>query len=325
MGRKDLSGKDFFADRKRFAELLNVILYQGKRVIRAEELILVHRKYPSLFGKGEVSRDVFMKDTKRSVCYGLELETESDYSMPERIMVYDACEFEHQIKEIGKEHEEEEHKKKQQGKRKLNYQEKKSRMKETDFLLPVVTAVLYLGIDHWQGRQKLSELYRFSGKNHSVVDECLPDYGFPLAEADFVNADAFETDLKEFFQAMQCRKDKGKLRELLKMESFHQLKEDAVWAIAVHLDRERLAAKVEKEGLDVCVALDELLEDERREGIKEGIKEGRIEGEKIGKKAGKKEERISIIRNMVHEGINHKTIRKVTGCSLKELKSIAEG
>lgn len=102
MGKKDLIGKEFFADCRRFAELFNAILHKGEDIIRAEDLERLIRIYPSLSGKGEMSRDVFMKDVKRNICYGLELETESDYSMPERVMVYDACELEQQIKEISK-------------------------------------------------------------------------------------------------------------------------------------------------------------------------------------------------------------------------------
>lgn len=297
MGKKDLVGKDFFADRKRFAELLNVILYQGKEVIRAESLELVHRNYPAFSGKGEAGRDIFMRDADQNICYGLELETESDRSMPERVMVYDACELEWQIKEINKEHRE-----KQPDGEKLDYQEKKSRMKETDYLLPAVTVVLYLGTDHWSGGRKLSELYRLPAEIQSCLGTKLPDYKFPLAEADFVETNNFKTDLKEFFQVMQCRKDKGRLRGLLKTEHFRHLSEDTAWAIAVHLDRKRLTAKVKKEGLSVCVALDELLEDERM--------------------MGKKEERSSIIRKMVKEGMSQETIRRVTGCSQKELVSV---
>lgn len=311
MGKKDVTGRDFFADRIRFAELLNTVLYQGKKVIGVEQLELLNRIYPSLSGKGEAGRDIFMWDKEWNICYGLELETESDYSMPERVMVYDACEMERQIKEINKEDQEA-----AQEKEPFDYRVKKSRLKETDRLLPVITVVLYLGMDHWEGRQRLSELYHIPAKLQELLGGLVPDYGFLMAEADFVNPDSFQTELKEFFQAMQCRKDKKKLRELLKTESFQKLNDETARAIAVHLDRKRLTRKVEKEGLGMCPALKEWAEDERREG--------RVEGEKRGLKKGKREERDSIIRNMIREGMDHEMIRRVTGCSQKEL-SLAIG
>lgn len=313
MGKKDLTGKDYFADRGRFADLMNAFFYQGKKIIQAGELEKEVKFYPAFHGKGEMGRDVFMKDTARNICYGLELETESDYSMPERIMVYDACELESQIREKARSREKEQEK----GKERQSYREKKSRMKEMDFLVPILTMVLYLGTGHWEGKRKLSELYRISEETEGTVSSLLPDYGFPLLEADYMNAEVFETDLKEFFQAMQCRNDKKKLKELLRTERFRHLKEETAWAIAVHLDRKRLAAKIEKEKLDMCIALDELLADERAEG--------RVEGRTEGEKKGKKEERVFIIRNMLKEGMDQEFICRVTGCSPQEFASVAEG
>lgn len=298
MGKKDLAGKEFFADRQRFAELLNVVLYHGENIIQAEDLERMIRIYPSFSGRGEMRRDIFVKDKKRNVYYGLELETESDYSMPERVMVYDACEFERQISKINKSREREE----QEGK--LNYREKKSRMRETEFLMPVVTIVLYLGTGHWEGRSKLSELYHVSEETEELMRGMLPDYGFPLLEADYIDAEAFETDLKQFFQAMQCRRDKEKLRELLRVEQFRRLKEETAWVIAVHLDRKRLATRIKREELGMCIALDELLADEREEGREEG--------------------RGSIIRNMIQQGFDEEFICRITGCTKREFVSAAE-
>lgn len=297
MGRKDVVGKEFFADKKRFAELLNAILDQRGDIIRAEELERIIRIYPSFSGKGEMGRDVFMKDLKRNICYGLELETESDYSMPERVMVYDACEFEQQIREINKSRKEEEEK--------FNYREKKSRMREGDFLLPIVTVVLYLGTGHWEGKRKLSELYFVSEETESATRELLPSYGFPLMEADYIDAEFFETDMREFFQAMQCREDKKKLRELLRTERFRRLTEEAAWTIAVHLGWKQLETRIEKGESGMCRALEELLADERAEGRAEG--------------------RSGIIRNMIQQGLEQDFICRITGCSQQEYASAAEG
>lgn len=93
MGKKDITGKIYFKDVIRFAELMNIVLYHGEKLIHPENLVPMEREYPSLFGDTDKNRDVFMKDTEYQILYGLELETEPDYSMPERVMVYDACEI----------------------------------------------------------------------------------------------------------------------------------------------------------------------------------------------------------------------------------------
>lgn len=301
MGRKDLTGKVFFADPMRFAELMNIILYHGEVIVKPESLVQMNREYPAPHNNGEKRRDILMRDKENNICYGLELETESDYSMPERVMVYDVCEWETQIHEINKRHE------------MRSYKDKKSRIREKDFLLPVVTVVLYLGTDHWQGRRKLSELFCVTEQVKGMLDSKIPDYGFLLAEADYMDADVYRTDLREFFHALQCRKDKRRLAALLQTESFRNLKDETTWVIAAYLDRKRLLEKMKKEGVEMCQALDELMEDKKREGRREGERKGR------------KEERQEIIRRMLREGLDRSLINKIMGCSEDEIVVVANG
>ncbi|MBD5524128.1 MAG: hypothetical protein HDR04_06880 [Lachnospiraceae bacterium] len=299
MGRKDLTGKSFFADPERFAELMNVMLYHGETIVKPQNLVQINREYPAPLKNGEKRRDILVKDILHGICYGLELETESDYSMPERVMVYDICEWETQIQEINKQRE------------KKSYRDKKSRIRESSKLLPVITVVLYLGTDHWQGKKRLSELFHVSERMRELLGGRIPDYSFQIAEADYVDAAAYRTDLREFFHALQCRRDKKNLKTLLQTESFHNLKEETAWVIAAYLDRERLTAKMKKEGMDMCQALEELLEDKRLEGKQEG----RIEGNS----AGRKEERMSIIGLMLREGLDKSLISRITRCTEQEL------
>ncbi len=303
MGRKDLSGKDFFADRERFAELINTVLYNGKAMVRVENLIPMKREYVSPLGNGEKRRDILMSDISQNIGYGLELETESDYGMPERVMGYDICEWETQIKEIGRRYE------------KRGYRDKKSRIGEKDRLMPVITIVLYLGVGRWKGRRKLSELFQIPEEMKELLGSRVPEYDFQLTEADYVNADACRTDLREFFRALQCRKDKKKLAELLRSERFRNLKPETAWVIAVHLDRERLTDKMKKEGMDMCQALDELMEDKRCEGRLEGKREGRL--------AGKKEEKTVIINRMLQEGMDRALICRIADCTEEEMELAA--
>ena len=304
MGKKDITGKTYFRDAARFAELMNAVLYHGEKIIQPEKLVPMEREYPSLSGDADKSRDVFMKDAGCQILYGLELETESDYSMPERVMVYDACEYEQQIRKIT-------------GARKKTqardtYREKKSRLKAEDYLLPVVTVVLYLGEDHWEGRGKLSDLFQVPDKIKKQIGCRIPEYDFCLIEADYINAEDYETDLREFFQIMQCRKDKRKLNELCHSEKFRNLDPETMRAIAIHIDRKGLLPKMEKEGVILCQAFDELMEDKKQEGIQEGIKEG------------ERKCRISIIRRMLEAGMEGSQIRSITQCSEEEILLVAE-
>lgn len=297
MGRKDIVDRPYFSDCERFAELMNVSLYHGERVLRPENLVLQRRKYLSLANSySETERDVLMKDASQNIFYGIEIETESDYSMPERVMAYNTCEYEYQMKELDREHRE---KRDYRG-----YRERKSRMKESDFLLPMVTVVLYLKEGHWEGRRKLSHM--FQAESRELLGGSLPDYDFPLIEADYVNPKDYRTDLKEFFQAMQCRKDRGKLRRLFQTEAFQCLSPETERIIARHLHIERLIHKMEKEELSMCKAFDDLMKEEKREGKKEGRREG------------KREEKIRIIKRMIKEGLDEAFIRRLTRCTKEE-------
>jgi len=319
MGKKDTIGKIYFRDTVRFAELMNSVLYHGEKIILPENLAPMEREYPSLFGNADRRRDVFMKDVEYRILYSLELETESDYSMPERVMVYDACEYERQIRKLAGLHEEERQKEEPdgasvkehsaecvEGHTRHGYRERKSRLRAEDVLMPVVTVVLYLGTDHWEGRERLSELFRVPGRVQKMSGLRIPEYDFHLAEADYLRAENFETDLREFFQAMQCRKEKKKLNELCHSERFRSLSPEALQAIAVHIDRKRLMPKV-KEGAAMCQAFDELMEDMRMEGIREGERKGRL----------------SIIRQMLAEGMDESLIRRIVRCSEEELAAAA--
>lgn len=309
MGRIDILDRQFFAEPARFAELINTELYQGREVLQPKRLQLLKRSYPSLVSaSGEKERDILMYDTGQNICYGLELETESDYSMPERVLVYDACEYEYQIREncTG-------HRKRKDYK---EYRDRKSRMKRSDLLIPAMTMVLYLGEGHWCGRMRLKELFGTAKEGRRRTGLMLQDYRFPLIEADAVNIQNYRTDLKEFFQAMQCRGKREKLKELCRMESFQNLCRETEIVISAHLNNKTLLKKVEEEGAHMCKALDDWLKEEKRNGKREGRKEGRREG--------RKEERIRIVHSLRLEGMEEEIIKRVTGCSPEEYAAAGE-
>ena len=245
MGKKDIVDRPYFSDCRRFAELMNEVLYHGEEILLPENLILQKRKNPSLSSTcGEMERDVLMKDVEHNICYGIEIETESDYGMSERVMTYDTCEYEYQMREIDREHREQ--------KDYQSYQEKKSRMKKSDILFPTVTAVLYLGEGRWQGSRKLSQMFHVPAELRKLLGVNLQEYSFPLIEADYMNPEEYRTDLKEFFQAMQCRRDRLKLERLFRTEVFQHLSPETERTIARHLHVNRLVHKMEKDEIAIA-------------------------------------------------------------------------
>lgn len=306
-----MTGRVFFSDKERFAELLNLHLYHGAKVLLPENLVQRKREYSSLADVyGQKNRDILMEDTKNRICYGVELETEADYSMPERIMVYDACEYEHQIRAICRKHQEE-------GTFEA-FRDRKSRMKKEDFLLPTVTVVLYLGEGHWEGKQRLTDLFPLPAYEAASSGSGICDYTFFLLEADFLSTEDHRTDLKEFFQAMQCRQDRERLKKLLRSDGFQRLGPETELAIAAHLNIRRLVRRMRKGEVPMCKAFDDLMQEERRNGRKEGMEKGLEKGIKKGKKEGKKAERLGIIGRMKKEGLEEAQIIRLTRCTKEE-------
>lgn len=226
--------------------------------------------------------------------YGIELETESDYGMPERIMVYDSGEYERQIRERDKEH--------RTKKEYIEYREKKSRMKEGDRLVPVISIVLYLGEGQWRGPRRLKEMLEIPAEMEKYSEEYLQDYRIRVIEADYVDAEAYRTDLKEFFQALQCRNDRKKLKELMRSEGFQNMERETELAIAVNLNLKPIIRKIEEEEKSMCRAFEELLMEQEEIGIEKG----KSEGIKAGKREGIKEGIKALIETCKELGISKK-------------------
>ena len=103
--------------------------------------------------------------------------------------------------------------------------------------------------------------------------EYLQDYRICVIESDYVEAEAYRTDLKEFFQALQCRNDREKLRELLRSDGFRNMERETEMAIAVNLNLKSVIRKIEEEEKSMCRAFEELMMEQEEIGIEKGIKE----------------------------------------------------
>ena len=263
MGKKDTYTRPFMANKERFAELINVHIYQGKDFVKPEMLKKLRGGYPALASAtGEKVRDILMEQESPRMRYGMELETGIDYGMPERIMLYDTGEYEEQIRERNKN-------KRSKGENQ-SYTEKKSRMKMGERFVPVITIVLYLGEGKWDASQRLTEMLEISSKVQKYAGRFIQDYGIQVVEADFVNPEAYRTDLKEFFMALQCRNDRKKLRALLQSDEFQHLEHETEMAIAVNLNLKPIITKMEEEEISMCKAFEELMIEQEELGMEKG-------------------------------------------------------
>ena len=377
MGKYDTCMREFLQNKERFADFFNGCCFQGEQVIRAEELqdaseMYIIENFPpekkadeGADAKGHNSRQSqrktqFFRDVKMYLCSGtalqiLAVENQSyiDYSMPVRCMEYDAAEYHKQLK--AKKRRWNLMNRRQKGSSIISgaasaatSHEKLSGILKTDRLQPVYTVCLYSGTDPWDGPRTLSDMMAFH-PNDNCLRFLFRDYPLNLfCVNEHSGFDEFHTDLRQLFRAMNCRKDKQKLTELMGDKLYSHLNEDTWDAIAVMTDNAALLQNKEafrntygnQEGFTMCQALDELMADKMNEGIligkHEGILIGKHEGILIGKREGKHEGILlekqnseakirAIISNMLAGGISCENICRFLECDPSLVEQVQTG
>lgn len=105
MGAKDITEKTLEAYNDIFADIVNVLLFNGKQVIMEDELKEdAPRSHYKAEGKmHEMERDVakfWKKQNVRIAFYGIENQTEPDRYMPPRVMEYDGTAYRAQLLDV---------------------------------------------------------------------------------------------------------------------------------------------------------------------------------------------------------------------------------
>lgn len=328
MGKYDTCMKEFLQNKDRFADLFNGCCFQGRQIIRAEDLreasenyVITDKRLPGKTRQKdtEIIREVKMVLGSGMVLQVLAVENQSyiDYAMPMRCMGYDAAEYRRQLKERKQERRLLMNSENRPKNPAVSMDETLSGILSSDRLHPVYTLCLYSGTEPWDGPRKLSDMMAFDPQNKNL-QSLFEEYHLHLfcINEQYV-FDAFRSDLKPLFQAINCRNNKKKMIELMKDETYSHLNEDTWDAIAVMTDNAAMLQKKDlyktenqKEEFNMCQALQELMQDERNEGRIEGRNEGKIEDQKI------------VIRNMINRGYKTEDICAIAECSPAFVKEV---
>ena len=328
MGKYDTCMKEFLQNKDRFADLFNGCCFQGRQIIRAEDLreasenyVITDKRLPGKTRQKdtEIIRDVKMVLGSGMVLQVLAVENQSyiDYAMPVRCMGYDATEYRRQLKERKQERRLLMNSENRPKNPAVSMDETLAGILSSDRLHPVYTLCLYSGTEPWDGPRKLSDMMAFDPQNKNL-QSLFEEYHLHLFCINEQHVfDAFRSDLKPLFQAINCRNNKKKMIELMKDETYSHLNEDTWDAIAVMTDNAAMLQKKDlyktenqKEEFNMCQALQELMQDERNEGRIEGRNEGKIEDQKI------------VIRNMINRGYKTEDICAIAECSPAFVKEV---
>ena len=286
---------EYLKDTRRFADLINGTIFQGRQVVMPEYLREVQRKkrillktIPEKEGEDgrhlqkkkrdtipkkkqkaalecmERERDVMMVYEKpgEKCLFDCEGQSEADYTMPVRNLTYDGIEYSEQVKS----------------------QEYKTKEKNGTVrpLIPVFSQVLYLGENRWNSKHTLQEMM-----NHSRKKEELKTY-----------IENHKSEIQKLSLETKC-------------------------FLAVLLDQYEILEDNKVEVKDVCKAWDGAMMMYMDEGLQKGLKKGTRRGIKRGRKQGMEAaRRDTILRMLSKKAFTYEEIAEYNGVSVETVKRI---
>lgn len=218
MAEKDAITKAYMQNNTVFADAFNYLMYDGKQVIDPDSLKPMDTTALALpYGNDKKTksiqkyRDVFKRvcamtdDNRVYLILGIENQSHIHYAMPVRNMLYDAIQYENQIKAIADKH------------RKNNEQsdtndEYLSGFNKDDKLIPVITLTIYFGASKWDAPKDLHSMLDADEETLKFVDNYHLHLITPesIGENDFSK---FHSELKYLLKYIKHSSDKKALDE----------------------------------------------------------------------------------------------------------------
>ena len=249
-----------------FADFWNGSVWTLGQKVEAELLSRDDKEYYKFLLKSSgIRRDVLMKVRgKYAAKLGIELMEKIDYTIPARIMDYDAQELKRQLNDIAVKN------RRQVELEQISWEhggEFLYGVRLQDRILPVQTVALYCGWEEYDGA--CSTLAMCDTMDvPKMYKEQFGDYTLQLYSLRNLEEERFETGLRELVAVFKRCKDKATMKEYYEAnrERFRQLDNAVIEAMGALIGRAKLKMfKQEGRGLDLCKAF----EDEREEGREE--------------------------------------------------------
>lgn len=298
--KPDIVVKNYWRNNEQFADFFNAVLFDGKEIIKADELedidteessILEHKDYAESIGAARDNVKIRKKSTIYNVelvILGMEGQERIHYAMPMRVMGYDYGTYKKQYDDNAKKY------KNANG---MSRDEYMSKMKKMDKFIPVITIVVYYGENPWDGALSLHEMLNIPKE----VEPFVNDYKMHLIEARKNNLKLHNINNIDLFNLLEILLNKDeKLKETkekaIQYASEHDVDKSVIMTVAgaanCKMDYDMIAGKG---SVDMCTVFEETRFEGRLEGRLEGKLEGRAEEIiEIGHEFGLSEEEILI-------------------------------
>lgn len=270
--------RNYWRNNERFADFFNAVLFDGKQLIKPEELedrdteessILEHRKYAETI---QSSRDN-IKIRKRSTVYGVEFvmlgiehQDHIHYAMPMRIMGYDYGVYKKQYDDNSSKY------KTAEG---MEADEYLSHMKKTDKFAPLITVVVYYGEKKWDGAVSLHGMLDIPEEMKGYVN----DYKMLLIEAAKSDLSLKNVDNVDLFNLLQIILDREITRDEAREKAIQYSEERKTDREVVMTVAGATNSKIDYDAFgkgdgSMCTLFEEIAKENEIKGIEKGIEKG---------------------------------------------------
>ena len=276
MGRIDTKSKHYLQQKDVFADAFNYYIYDGRPVIRPEDLMEQDISELSVHYRGDETetvvqkyRDVLklavlMEDGETAyLMLGLEVQDQVHYAMPVRNMLYDALRYSRQVEERTVFH-------RRMGDRNGRRSgEFLSGFYKDDRLIPVITLVLLLSPKQWDGPLSIHEMLNMKDE---YLLSLVPDYKINLItphDMDEEKLKKFHTSLREVLEFIKYSEDKEKMRKLVFENERYQEMDPKAVSLLNSCTNVKIRIEEEEEKVNMCKAWEDMAKECEEKGRRE--------------------------------------------------------
>ena len=271
MGKLDTVSKRYFGRHDTFADAFNYLLFDGKQVIKPNELSeLDSNQVAVLFKDKDIQEIQKQRDLLKLwsamtdgdtifVLFGAEIQGSVHYAMPIKTGLYDFITYDDQLSYIAA----------------RNWQRHKAKeielhggeylygFRKEDKVKLVITATIYIGSEPWDGPMRLSDIV--SDKAKQLMTD-LDDYRIRLISAMDLPEDDFSKFATELGDVMRFVKHQKEDVDKLIEQTNHRIYSLEAAAFVKEAANMDLDFEVKNGGVDMCASLEKRYTKERNEG-----------------------------------------------------------
>lgn len=273
MGKRDLNLKVYLSDPRRYADIINAEIFDGKQMVHAKELeptttIATNTEHGVDIEKiSDIEMHQKINENHFAI-WILENQEAIDYSIPVRIFLKDALEYERQVRDLRR-------KNTLTGTIFTNTGEFLYKIKKTDKIHPVCTLIIYWGNEPWDGPHSLHDFIDFSYDNPTDVTrlkQLIPEYPLHIIDlSQRKNFNTYQTELKTLFELYIRREEKTEFIDYIQThDECKHLDDETYHMLGIMTNTDELLNYLpenEMEETNMCKAIQDLIEDSKEEGI----------------------------------------------------------